>query len=145
MRDSASVEDRIARLRLIRSESVGPVTYWHLLSRFGSAAAALEAIPDLAARGGGRTPVIASSASAEREMAEVARLGAFHVFRGDLHYPPLLGEVEGAPAALIAKGDTALLARPAIALVGARNASAAACRFARQLAHDLGSEEIAVV
>lgn len=145
MTDSDPAEDRIARLRLIRSASVGPVTYWQLLARFGSATAALEAIPDLAARGGGRAPTIAPRATAEREMAEVARLGAVHIFRGDPNYPPLLGEVEGAPAVLIAKGDLTLLARSSIGMVGARNASAAACRFARQLAHDLGSAEIVVV
>ncbi len=137
--------DRIARLRLIRSNSIGPVTYAQLLARFGSAEAALAAIPDLAARGGGRAPRLASAAEAEREMETVARLGARHLFLGDEDYPHLLAEAEAAPPALIVKGDAALLARQAVALVGARNASASACRFARGLAQALGEAGLLVV
>ena len=138
-------EDRIARLRLIRSESIGPVTFNQLLARFGSAAAALDAVPALARRGGGSPPAIASRAVAEREMEAVARLGARHLFRGDADYPALLMPVEGAPPVLIARGRTELLQRPALALVGARNASAAACRFARQLAQGIGAAGAVVV
>ncbi|MBV9884405.1 MAG: DNA-protecting protein DprA [Sphingomonadaceae bacterium] len=140
----AASADQVARLRLIRSESVGPITYVQLLARFGSAQAALDAIPDLAARGGGRTPRLASAAEAERELETVTRLGARHVFLGQAGYPALLAEIESAPPALIVKGDAALLARMAIAIVGARNASAAACRFARQLAHELGRDAVIV-
>ena len=89
--------DRIARLRLIRSNSIGPVTYAQLLARFGSAEAALAAIPDLAARGGGRPPRLASAGEVEREMAEVSRLGARYLFLGDADYPSLLAEAESAP------------------------------------------------
>ena len=137
--------DQIARLRLIRSDQIGPVTYFQLLARFGSAQAALDAIPDLAARGGGRPPRLASAAEAEREAKQVERLGARYLFLGDGPYPPLLAEAEGAPPVLIARGDFGLLERPAVAMVGARNASAAACRFARQLAHDLGSAGTVIV
>ena len=137
--------DRIARLRLIRSETIGPVTYFQLLARFGSAQAALDAIPDLAARGGGRAPRLASSADAEREIEQVARLGAGHLFVGESLYPVLLAELDAPPPALTVKGDLSLLARQAVAIVGARNASAAACRFARQLAHNLGAAGIAIV
>jgi DNA processing protein len=138
-------EDRIARLRLIRSENIGPVTYFQLLSRFGSASAALAAIPDLAARGGGRAPRLASRASAEREIEEVARLGARHLFLGQGLYPPLLAEIETAPPALVVMGHLSLLDRTAVAVVGARNASAAACRFARHLAAGLGEAGAVVV
>jgi DNA processing protein len=137
--------DHLARLRLIRSANVGPVTYFHLLGRFGSADAALRAIPDLAARGGGRAPRIASPTLVEAEMAAVERLGARYLFLGQGLYPPMLAELETAPPALIVKGDLALLERSPVAMVGARNASAAACRFARQLAHDLGGHGVAVV
>jgi DNA processing protein len=138
-------EDRIARLRLIRSENVGPVTYFQLLARFGSAAAALAAIPDLAARGGGRAPKLVSRAAAEREVEQVARLGARHLFLGQGLYPPLLAELETAPPALIVKGHLTLLDKPAVAVVGARNASAAACRFARGLSQKLGEAGAVVV
>jgi len=135
----APTADHVARLRLIRSDNIGPVTYFQLLARFGSAQAAIDAIPDLAARGGGRAPRLAAKAEVEREIERVARLGARYLFLGQGLYPPLLAELETAPPALIVKGDLNLLDKPAIALVGARNASAAACRFARQLAFDLGA------
>ena len=137
--------DQIARLRLIRSENIGPITYFQLIARFGSAAAALEAIPDLAARGGGRVPRLASRAAIEREIAEVAAIGGRYLFLGQGLYPPLLAELETAPPALIVKGHPSLLDRPAVAIVGARNASAAACRFARTLARALGEAGIAIV
>ncbi len=135
----------IPRLRLIRSAQIGPVTYAQLIARFGSAQAALDAVPQLAARGGGKPPVLAPVALAERELAMVARLGAQHLFRDDPDYPALLAELDDAPPALIVRGRTDLLAQLSIAMVGARNASAAACRFARQLAAELGREEVSVV
>ena len=137
--------DRIARLRLIRSATIGPITYRQLLARFGSAEAALAAIPDLAARGGGRAPRLASQAEAQAEADAVARLGARYLFLGEQDFPALLAEAEGAPPVLIVKGDVALLQRQAVAIVGARNASAAACRFARGLAQALGEAGLLVV
>ncbi len=137
--------DLLARIRLIRSPSIGPVTFRQLLARFGSAEAALAAVPDLAARGGGKAPVLCSADAAGREMAAVEKLGARYLALGQGLYPRLLAELADAPPLLIAKGELALLERQAIAIVGARNASAAACRFARGLAHDLGQEGIAVV
>ncbi|GAA0737339.1 DNA-processing protein DprA [Sphingomonas japonica] len=136
---------RLARLRLIRSANVGPVTYAQLLGRFGSAETALEALPMLAARGGGRAPVIADERLVRREIARVEALGATYVFRGDSGYPALLAEIENPPPALIVRGDLALLDRPSVAMVGARNCSAAAVRFARSLAAGLGEEGITVV
>jgi DNA processing protein len=137
--------DRLARLRLIRSENVGPVTYLQLLARFGSAAAAIEGLPDLAARAGGRSPRIASAESAAREIEAVEQIGARHLFLGTQDYPALLAEIDTPPPVLIARGDPALLDRPMVALVGARNASAAACRFARALARSLGEAGLVVV
>jgi DNA processing protein len=137
--------DHVARLRLIRSDNIGPITYFQLLARFGSAQAAIDAIPDLAARGGGRAPRLASRAEIEREIDEVARLGARYLFLGQGAYPLLLAELETAPPALIVEGDLGLLDKSAVAIVGARNASAAACRFARQLALALGEAGTAIV
>jgi DNA processing protein len=145
MTSSVARDECIARLRLMRSETIGPVTYWHLMNRFGSASAALEAIPALAARGGGRAPVLFAQDAARREAERVGALGARYLFRGDPDYPALLTEVESAPPAVIAQGRFDLLERPAIAMVGARNASAAACRFARQLAQGLGNAGTVVV
>lgn len=142
---AARDEDRIARLRLIRTPTIGPVTYAQLLARFGSARAAIEAIPGLARRGGGTPPPVAARAAIEREVAAVERLGGRYLFRGIDLYPALLDQIETAPPALIMKGRAALLDRPAVAMVGARNASAAAVRFARLLGHELGEAGFAVV
>ena len=138
-------DDLVARLRLIRSPGIGPVSYRQLIARFGSARAALEAVPQLAARGGGKPPAIIAQAAAEREIAAVEKLGARYLVIGQGLYPRSLAEVENAPPILIAAGDFALLERPYVAIVGARNASAAACRFARGLAHDLGRDGVVVV
>ncbi|MES3153589.1 DNA-processing protein DprA [Sphingomonas faeni] len=135
----------VSRLRLIRTTGIGPVTYRQLIARFGSADAAIEALPMLAQRGGGRAPRIADAALAEREMAATARLGARYLFLDDPNYPRLLAEIETAPPALIFRGDLTHATRPCIAMVGARNASAAACRFARQLALQLAEEGTTIV
>jgi DNA processing protein len=121
------------------------VTYRQLVGRFGTPAAALAAVPDLARRGGGSPPRIASRDDAEREIAKVDKFGAGFIALGLGLYPRLLAELEDAPPLLIAKGNLNLLDKPAVAMVGARNASAAACRFARGLAHDLGTHDLVVV
>lgn len=138
-------DDAADRLRLIRSANIGPVTYGQLIARFGTAAAALNAIPMLAARAGGRAPVVADPTVIAREQAAVARLGARHVFAGEADYPPLLTELDTAPPVLIVRGAPALALRRVVAIVGARNASAAACRFARDLAFALAGEGVVVV
>ena len=145
MLERSATEDRIARLRLIRSEQIGPVTYRQLIARFGSAAAALDAVPQLAARGGGRPPRLATREAVEREMEAVERLGARYLFLGQGLHPSLLAQIESAPPAMITSGDLRLLDRHAVAIVGARNASAAACRFARSLAQQLGEQDAVVV
>jgi len=129
----------------VRSPGIGPVTFRQLIVRFGSAGEALAAVPDLARRGGGATPRLCSRDEAEREIATVDKLGARYLTLGQGLYPRLLGELEDAPPLLMAKGNLNLLDRPAVAIVGARNASAAACRFARGLAHDLGQQDLVVV
>ncbi|WP_414902850.1 DNA-processing protein DprA [Sphingomonas flavalba] len=144
MADADSGDDAFTRLRLIRSANIGPVTYAHLLDRFGTAAAALAAIPALAARGGGRAPRLADAGAIRAEIDCVARLGARHLFLGGPGYPPLLAHVESAPPALIVRGTVSLAARATVAIVGARNASAAACRFARGLAQALADDGITV-
>ena len=116
-----------------------------MIARFGSPAAALAAVPDLARRGGGKAPTLYPRDEAQRELARVDKLGAKFLALGQGLYPRLLAELEDAPPLLTAKGNLALLDRQAIAMVGARNASAAACRFARGLAYDLGQNDVVVV
>ncbi|MBU6268236.1 MAG: DNA-processing protein DprA [Sphingomonadales bacterium] len=145
--------ETFARLRLLRSSRVGPIAYRQLLRRFGSARAALDALPDLAARGRGegarqaaRTAYAAAPAARiEAELATVARLGARHLFEGDADFPALLSRAEGAPPILIVRGDPVLARRTPVAIVGARNASAGACRLARDIARDLALQGHAVV
>jgi DNA processing protein len=102
-------------------------------------------VPDLARRGGGKVPALCSVADAEREIARVEKAGARYLALGQGLYPRLLAELEDAPPLIVAKGNLNLLDRTAVAIVGARNASAAACRFARGLAHDLGQNDLVVV
>ena len=102
-------------------------------------------MPDLARRGGGAPPKLIGRDAAEREIAQVEKLGARYLAIGHGLYPRLLAELDDAPPLLIARGNLGLLDRMAVAIVGARNASAAACRFARGLAHDLGQHDFVVV
>lgn len=137
-------DEAFARIRLLRSPNVGPVSYRQLLARFGSAAAALEALPDLAGRGGA-----SYRPAPERQVADeveaVRRAGAKYLFHDAPLYPALLAELDSAPPILTWRGDLALAARPCVAVVGARNASAAACRLARQFASELAEAGFAVV
>ena len=64
---------------------------------------------------------------------------------GQAGYPAALNDLDDAPAILWALGDTALLNRPLIAMVGARNASSLGTRMARNLARDLGAAGYVVV
>ena len=139
------IDDLIDRIRLVRSPGIGPVTFRQLIARFGSARSALEAIPDLARRGGGKSPRLIDTNQAEQEAARVEKFGARYLALGQGLYPSLLAEMDDAPPLLIARGDLNLLDRRAIAIVGARNASAAACQFARGLAHDLSLQGVLVV
>jgi DNA processing protein len=137
------VADVFARLRLIRSANIGPVSYRQLIARFGSAEAALAALPDLAMRGGGAFRA-APEAAIEKELVQAKALGARHIFLDDADYPALLAEIDNGPAAIMIMGNLALADRPVVAMVGARNASASACRFARDLARELGEAGIVV-
>ncbi len=138
------MSDIFDRLRLIRSPNVGPVSYRQLVNRFGTATAALAALPDLAARSGGRFRA-APEADIAKEIKQAASLGARHVFLVDADYPALLAQLDNSPAVLTVRGDIELAARPVVAMVGARNASAAACRFARTLARELTDSGVVVV
>lgn len=143
-REGIGQGEAFARIRLLRSPNVGPVSYAQLLRRFGSGAAALEALPDLASRGGGRY-LAAPTARIEAEVLAVKRSGARYLFHDSLEYPPLLRVAEGAPPILIARGDATLAARPTVAMVGARNASAAAMKLARVYAGELAARGFVVV
>lgn len=141
---------RLACLRLIRSEGVGSASYRRLIRRFGSASAALEALPGLARRAGrDRAPRIPEPAAIEAELDGVGRLGGRMLILGEAAYPPLLAQLEDAPAAIAVLGDARLLQARSVAMVGARNASSNGLRMAEMLAAELGvgaaADRLAVV
>ncbi len=143
---TAAESDRLDRLRLARTEGVGPITFRRLLSRFSSAAEALDALPGLALAGGRATPPrIPRPAEMQREMAATGKRGATLLLLGDPSYPPALAATDDAPPVLTVLGDPAVLSRRTVALVGARNASANGQRVAELLAADLAGRGIVVV
>ena len=125
-----SETERLARLRLVRTDGIGAVTYGQLLQRHGSAAAAVDALLD--ARKTVCGPEIA------REFAQAEAIGCRHVFLGEPEYPPLLAELPDPPPMLLLMGDATLAARPAVGIVGARNASAVGRALAKRMAAELG-------
>jgi DNA processing protein len=137
-------DEAFARIRLLRSPKVGPVSYAQLLRRFGSAGAALDALPDLASRGGSAYRP-APAERIEAEIAAVKRSGARYLFHDSSDYPLLLSECEGAPPVLVVRGDTSLTSRPCVAMVGARNASAAAVKLARDFGAGLAEAGFTIV
>lgn len=137
--------ERFARLRLARTDRVGPVAFRQLLQRFGSAASALEALPDMVRRGGDGGFALPSPAEVEAEMAEGDRLGARLLVFGDAGYPEMLAAIDPPPPLLWTLGDAGLMARPCLAVVGARIASAGGQRIARGLAQQLGEAGHVVV
>ena len=131
-------------LRLARSRRVGPATFVRLIREHGSATAALAALPRMAAEAGipDYAPAPADGIARELEAGEAA--GARLLLLGAPDYPPLLAMIADPPPTLWALGDPSLAARPAVALVGARNASALGCRMAARLAADLGRAGLVV-
>ena len=138
--------ERIDWLRLIRSENVGPITFYQLIKHYGSAKAALEALPELARRGGRRGRIkVCSAAAAEREIEATAAAGAALLAIGEAHYPKPLAAIDDPPPLIAVRGHRHLLARPVLAIVGTRNASAAGVRFAQRIAAELGARGLVVV
>ena len=137
--------ERFARLRLARTDQIGPVTFRQLLERFGSAGRALEALPDLTRRGGTHGHAIPPVDDIAAEMEAGERIGARLIVLGDADYPDMLAAVDPPPPLLWALGDASLMARPCIAVVGARIASAGGQRIARGLSQQLGEAGHVVV
>jgi DNA processing protein len=138
--------ERLNRLRLIRSDNVGPRTFRSLLNHFGNARAALAHLPDLAKRGGAaRALRICSEEDARAEFAACERLGISLLVPEEPGYPPRLTTIDDAPPLLGVRGALDTLMRPMIAIVGSRNASAAGLKFASKLAHELGDAGFIII
>ncbi|QKV17986.1 DNA-processing protein DprA [Oricola thermophila] len=141
-----SDRQRLAWLRLYRSDNVGPATFRDLITHCGSAEAALEMLPELARRGGQfRSVRIATEDEAERELEAVARYGARIVGFGEPDFPPMLRRTENAPPLVTIRGNPEVFRPSAVGIVGARNASMSGIRIARRLSRDLGEAGHAVV
>lgn len=141
-----SDRQRLAWLRLIRSDNVGPATFRELINHFGSAESAIEHLPELSRRGGaGRAIRVASLADAEAELKAAEKFGAVFIGVGEPDYPPALRRIDGAPPLITARGDLALAARPAVGIVGSRNASISGTKMAARLAHDIGNAGYVIV
>ncbi|MGB7409271.1 MAG: DNA-processing protein DprA [Pontixanthobacter sp.] len=141
---SLSQAEAFARIRLLRSPNIGPVTYAQLLARLGDAASALEALPDLGKKGG-RTYAPAKRDRIEAEVAATKRAGARYLFHDSPDYPLLLRALDSAPPIVIWRGDLNLAAKPCVAMVGARNASAAAVKLSREFGAGLAEAGFTVV
>ncbi len=143
---SLAGEKLIDVLRLIRTQNVGPVTFFQLMRRFGTAAKALEVLPELSIRGGRKNPLVAYNKSdAEKEIALTEKFGARLIMYGEADYPAILHSIPDAPPVISVLGHAHIWKKDCIGMVGARNASAAGCQFAAKLAKDLGSAGITVV
>ena len=137
--------EALAMLRLIRSRRVGPVTWHKLVADHGSATAALAALPGIASAAGVDSYSVCPVEVARHEIAQARVAGARMLCFGDADYPVALMDLPDAPPVLWVQGDMALLNRPAIAMVGARNASSLGLRMARRLAETLAEAGFVVV
>jgi DNA processing protein len=144
---SIAHENPLNVLRLIRSENVGPVTFFKLLAYYGSVAKALDAIPELAKRGGSKRPIkVASLDSVKEELEKTQASGARVILYGAPDYPRMLQTIHDAPPVIFALGHPQIWQHNVnIGIVGARNASANGCRFTQKIAADLGKAGVCVV
>lgn len=141
-----SDRQRLSWLRLIRTPNVGPASFRDLINRFGSAEAALSMLPELMISGGAKKIVrIPSIAEVEAELETARRAGAHFVGIGEADYPPLMKSMDHPPPLLAVRGNSAVFRLPAVAIVGARNASLAGIKMARMLAADLGRDGYGIV
>ncbi len=139
-------KQRVAWLRLIRSDNVGPVTFRDLINHFGTAETALAMLPELSARGGSSRAIrVASEQEALAELETARRHGAQFVAIGEPDYPPALRQIDGAPPLLAVKGDLSAFHAPALGIVGSRNASVAGAKFAAMIATEVGRTGFTVI
>lgn len=137
--------ERVQWLQLARTPNVGPVTFAQLMARFGSTAAALEAVPRLARRGGGIPPQVPDRGLIEHELDMLAAFGGRMIASCEGDFPRGLAALDPPPPAISVIGHASLLQREMVAMVGARNASALGRKLAEMLAASLGKAGLVVV
>lgn len=140
-----SEAERRNRLRLIRTETVGPITWRELMDHFGTATDAIDGLAELAGRGGKRALKVPDIASAEDELARIDALGAHAVTLGEPGYPAALAQIDDAPPVLCVRGDMSILNQAGIGMVGARNASVNGRRIAETIARELAEADVVIV
>src|SRR5262245_8197458 len=137
--------EKLDWLRLARAENVGPVTFYKLLERFGTAEKALNALPELSRRGGKKKPLTAPSRDeVEKEYEALCKIGGEIITAADEEYPLALAATDDAPPIISVIGNMELLQRPCMAMVGARNASLNGRKFSEKLARELGEQGMVV-
>lgn len=141
-----SDKERLSWLRLIRSENVGPITFNRLIERYGTPERALSALPELAKKGGKLENIrICSIADAEKEIEQAQKYGARIVAKGEPDYPEILEQVEDAPPVLTVMGHTGIFKKPALGVVGARNASLPGRKIAEDFSAKTGQAGYVIV
>lgn len=144
--ESIPLKEKLDWLRLSRTEHVGPVTFYRLIEAYGSASEALNALPELARRGGRKNPLKAPAISQiEKEYEILRKTGGDIIIAAEDTYPSALAATDDAPPVISVLGNTELMKKPCIAMVGARNASLNGRKFAEKLARDLGEHGQTVV
>jgi DNA processing protein len=140
-----SDQQRLAWLQLIRSDNIGPATFRDLINQFGTADAAIEALPELWARSGSRKKLrIADRDTVEREIDVAHRNGAQFIGLGEPDYPAALKMADSPPPIIAVKGSTEVLARHVVSIVGSRNSSLSGAKITRQIAHEVGAAGYAI-
>ena len=134
----------ISRIRLIRTPTIGPITSRQLISRYGNAKQALEAIPELSSRGG-RKIQPASAASAQREYEKLTQIGGYFIAYGSDSYPEHLKRFDDSLFILSCLGHMHLLKKPSLSIIGARNASLNSCKYAERISRELGEQGYVVI
>jgi DNA processing protein len=141
-----TLTEKLAWLRLARTENIGPITFYRLLEGYGGVERALSALPELSRRGGRKKPLTAPSVSdVEQEYEALQKLGGDIITASEDTYPLVLAATDDAPPVLSVLGNPDLMQRSCIAMVGARNASLNGKKFAERLARDLGAKEQIIV
>lgn len=142
---SLSYAERRDWVRLIRSDNVGPITFAALLARYETASAAIDTLPELAARGGRKNAIrVCPMEKAEQELEAAEMIGARCIATCEADYPVLLSHIDAAPPIIYVLGNGNILNKPTIAIVGARNGSAAGKRLTTQIAQELGENGIII-
>lgn len=144
--EALSTQEKLDWLRLFRTENIGPITFYRLIERYGSAEKALNALPDLSKRGGRAKPLTAPPPhTIEKEYEMLRKKGGDLICASEPLYPLALAATEDAPPVLSYFGNLRLTSRFCIAMVGARNASINGRKFAEKLARDLGAQDKIIV